>query len=266
MGQKKVVSIEDRIPKLKQARKKKANRRLIFYLSIFFILISIVVYLQSPLSNVQHINVTGYKYIEEEEIKGLSGITHDENIWSVNLGEIEQTIQQHPQIKNVTVSRSFPTTINIDVLEYEMVGYIEQQGEYFPLLENGERLASHPMGSVKADAPFLTGFSTSTYLQELAEELILLPNPISNLISEIIWQPTEGNPYKVLVFMNDGYEVEASIRNFSKSMKVYPSITSQLEQGSKGIIRIGVGGAVFDPYTNESSSDIEEENKDETEG
>ena len=39
MEKKNVVSIEDRIPKLKEARKKKANRRLHF-LSIYFFLLN----------------------------------------------------------------------------------------------------------------------------------------------------------------------------------------------------------------------------------
>ncbi|MCD8500622.1 MAG: hypothetical protein LRY71_01750 [Bacillaceae bacterium] len=36
MDKQKIVSLEDRIPKLKQQRKQRANRRLIIYLSTFF--------------------------------------------------------------------------------------------------------------------------------------------------------------------------------------------------------------------------------------
>src|SRR5699024_5011527 len=79
--EKKVISIEDRIPKLKEERKKKANRRLIFYLTIFFILIACVVYLQSPYSNVKEITVTGNDVVPIEEIKELSGIDDETNIW-----------------------------------------------------------------------------------------------------------------------------------------------------------------------------------------
>ncbi|MDL4841263.1 cell division protein FtsQ/DivIB [Aquibacillus rhizosphaerae] len=265
MSKKKVVSIEDRIPKLKQARKKKANRRLVFYLTLFFVLISIVVYLQSSLSNVHHINVVGNSYISKEEIRKLSEITNDDNFWSIDKESIQSNISQHPEIKSADVSRSFPTTVNIGVQELERVGYIKQDGIYFPLLENGDKLDSHPLETMSGDAPFLTNFTKPIYLNELAKELLALPDTIVDLISEITWQPTEGNPYKVLVFMNDGFEVEASIRNFSKSMKVYPSITSQLEEGSKGIINIGVGGAVFNPYSDDINTEIEKESQNEGE-
>ncbi|WP_052363785.1 hypothetical protein [Geomicrobium sp. JCM 19037] len=64
----KVISVQDRIPALKEQRKKRANRRLILYVSIFFILIAAVVYFQSPLSHIQTIQVEGQEIGEEQEI------------------------------------------------------------------------------------------------------------------------------------------------------------------------------------------------------
>ncbi|MDY0396300.1 FtsQ-type POTRA domain-containing protein [Virgibacillus halophilus] len=81
---KNIVSIEDRIPKLKHARKKKANRRMISYICIFFCLISIIVYLQSPLSKIKKLAVTGNSYLTDQEIIQQSKLTKNTNIWSVN--------------------------------------------------------------------------------------------------------------------------------------------------------------------------------------
>src|SRR5690625_5861283 len=81
MEDKKIISIEDRIPKLKKQRKKKANRRLVFYLSLFFVLISIIIYLQSPLSYIKNIHVYGHHVLHENEIIELSDIKNDTNIW-----------------------------------------------------------------------------------------------------------------------------------------------------------------------------------------
>lgn len=264
MSQKKVVSIEDRIPKLKQARKKKANRRLIFYLSIFFILISIVIYLQSPLSHVHIVNISGNKYLEDKTIKNLSQITSDDNFWGVDKEKIENLVGKHPEIKLVKVTKSFPSSVNVKVEEFNRVGYIKQDSTYFPLLENGNRLESSPLKLLRGDAPLITNFTKQTYLQELTKELQLLPDTVVAIISEIQWKPTEGNPYKILIYMNDGYEVDASIRNFAKSMRAYPSIVSQLDPATEGIIHVGDGGAIFDPYDSEQLE--QKENHDEVEG
>ncbi|WP_226037938.1 cell division protein FtsQ/DivIB [Aquibacillus saliphilus] len=268
MSKKKIVSIEDRIPKLKQERKKKANRRLIFYLSIFFVLISIVVYLQSSLSNVHHVEVSGNNYISDQDITKLSQISTEDNYWSVNKETAKENVASHEEIKEVTISKKFPTTIIIQVKELNRVGYVEQDGSYFSLLENGVLLTSKPLKTINGDAPLLTGFDKETYLQELIKELEQLPTSIVNLISEIKWSPTEGNPYQILMYMNDGFEVEGSIRNFSKTMKSYPSIVAQLSPDSEGVIHIGVG-AYFESYDNEiidEEGSTQGENQDETEG
>ncbi|WP_138415006.1 cell division protein FtsQ/DivIB [Aquibacillus sediminis] len=258
MSEKNVVSIEDRIPKLKQERKKKTNRRLIFYLSLFFILISIVVYLQSPLSHIQSINLSGNNHISDEQIHHLSDITKGDNFWRVNHEEVEEQIVTHPEIKAVQVAKQFPTTIDIAVEEFDRIGYVKEEDHYLPLLENGKRLTTNPVENSIGDAPLLLSFEQQLYLQEMSKELAKLPNSIVDLISEIRWNPTEGNPYQIEMYMNDGYQVETTIRSFSETMKTYPSITAQLEPEIKGVIKIGTSGAVFNPYESEITNQVEE--------
>ena len=52
-SQQTVRSLEDRIPYMKKQRRKKANRRMFSVLSLFGILILLVVYLQTSMSNVK---------------------------------------------------------------------------------------------------------------------------------------------------------------------------------------------------------------------
>ncbi|CQR47789.1 Cell division protein DivIB [Paraliobacillus sp. PM-2] len=260
MAEKKVVSIEDRIPKLKEARKKKTNRRLIFYLSLFFILISIIVYLQSPLSYVKNINVKGNEYIDSSVLIELSELSEEVNFWSFSTSHIEKVLVTHDEIKAANVSRKFPNTVVIEVEELEKVAYFKKENQYYPLLENGQLLDTISLSSWHSDAPLLMNFNKDVYIKEMAEELKLLPSAISSLISEIFWKPTESNPYKVIVLMNDGFQVESTIRNFYSYMKTYPSIVNQLEEDQKGVITIGEGGAVFDPYE-VKRKDEEDENE-----
>lgn len=241
MAKKKIVSIEDRSPKLKQARKKKANRRLAFYLGILLFLISLIVYLQSPLSHIQQVDVVGNTTIQEEIVQEWSGISSSDNFWSLNSEEVEGKLANHPEIEKVNVSRKLFTTIEINVKEMERVGYIVEAGKYYPVLRNGVLLKDYGLKSTEGDAPILVGFKENEYLVDMAEELHNLPKSISGLISEINWEPTEDNPYKISLFMNDGYHVQGSIRNFSTNMEAYPSIVAQLDPGLQGILHIGVG-------------------------
>lgn len=253
MEKEKIVSIEDRIPKLKQMRKKKANRKLLFYLSVFFILIMIIVYLESPLSNVSKISIKGNEMIAEEEILELSGITSDVNFWAINKGLIEKEILHHPLIKSVDVSRTFPQSITIEVEEDRIIGFKSEDTSYVPLLSNGESITDeHQLNGARA--PLLNGFTEESYLQRMATELSDVPVHIFDLISEVTWAPTDKNKYKIILFMNDGFTVHATIRSFAEKMEAYPSIVSQLDPNDNGIIHMGVG-TYYEP-----SSNVKEEN------
>lgn len=247
MSKKNVVSIEDRIPKLKQARKKKANRRLIFYLSIFFLLISVVVYLQSPLSNIKKVTVNGNVSITKEEIIELSGLETGMNIWAMNKKKVKTGIQSNPMIHSATVKRSLPRKVEITVDEYNLVGFIQKKDYYFPVIEDGKVIKERKLKSVRGEAPLLINFTEEEYLQDISKELQALPNNILSMISELYWEPTKKNKNKILLYMNDGYVVSSTIRGFANKMAVYPSIVSQLDSDSKGIIHIG-GGAYFESF------------------
>ncbi|WP_173916559.1 cell division protein FtsQ/DivIB [Halobacillus sp. Marseille-Q1614] len=256
MEEKKVVSIEERIPKLKQIRKKKANRRLVQYLSILFVLIAIVVYLQSPLSHVNHVEITGNRFVDEREIRDLAAVGDNSNIWQLDPAAISEEVSKHDQVLEAKVSRSLPSTIVIEVTEADRIGYRQTDGNFQPILENGAFLDStseFPSG----DAPILKGFSKETYLEEMAQALKKVPDSITGLISEIHYSPTDDNPYLIKLYMNDGYEVQASIRTFSEKILAYPSIASQIEEGQKGIIHIDVG-AYFEAYEDEDSESEED--------
>lgn len=246
MEEKKIISIEDRIPKLKQARKKKANRRLIYYLSVFFILISMIVYLQSPLSQVKNIEVEGNELIKADKLIEQSGLKIKDNIWSINLTHVEEELMNSPYIKKAIVKRKLPRTVEFIVEEEELIGYTLEDGAYYPILASGTKI-TEPNKLMSGKAPLLNGFSDEDYLEKMAQELAELDPSIHHLISEIYWDPTEDNKNKITLYMQDGFVVKGTIRQFHEKMNIYPSIISQLEPKQKGIIHIGVG-AYFEEF------------------
>src|SRR5699024_11072468 len=137
MEKKKIVSIEERIPKLKEARKKKANRRLLFYLAIFFVLISIIVYLQSPFSHIKEIVVHDNVVLSEEDIIEVSEIALNTNIWMLNKNSAKKKLENHPIVESVSVNRKLPFTVEINVTEHHIIGFLKEDSSYHPVLENG---------------------------------------------------------------------------------------------------------------------------------
>ncbi|GAA0445832.1 cell division protein DivIB [Lentibacillus halophilus] len=253
MRKKNVVSIEDRIPTLKQERKKKANRRLLFYVSIFFLLLSVIVYLQSPLSDVRTITITGNSFVSDKRVKEAIDLSEGTNIWTVDKNGIIQAASSNPAIKDVDVERQLPWTIELHITETELVGYVHKNDDVYPVLGNGNVLTERPESSTaNGNAPLLINFSEKTYLKDMAKELRSLPVSIRKLISEIHWKPEKDNKHNILLYMNDGNLVDGTIRHFADKISVYPSIVSQLDPDKEGILHIGVG-AYFEEFESKES-------------
>jgi cell division protein FtsQ len=257
----KVLTLEDRIPKLKEQRRKKANRRLILLLFMFFILILCVIYIQSPLSHVKTIEVRGNAAYTEETIVKATGITAATNIWKVDKQKVRDKLKKLPEIKDAKVGLQLPNTIMINIKEYKRIAYIVKESDFYPVMENGRILKDTEGAPLTVNAPVLSGFKEGKILDVMCKSLENLPAEVYNSISEIHYTPQKTDEYHISLFMNDGFEVSASLRTFVDKMVHYPSIASQLDPKIKGVIDLEVG-SFFRAYEKEEG----EEGLEETEG
>lgn len=243
----KVVVLEDRIPKLKEQRKQKANKRLIFYISIFFLLLLGVIYFQSPLSNLSGIEVEGNRHLTDGQIIKLSGLTKGTSYWKINEESITGKLEAHEEIQKAQIEKKFPHKIILTIKENRRIAYIFDQGHYYPILQNGRVLKNYKGTVLPGDAPVLFDWKNPDEIQEMAAELVKLPEAILNSISEIHHTPEKTDPLHISLFMNDGFEVSATVTDFSKKMSYYPSIAGNLDPKVKGIIHLEVG-TYFEEY------------------
>lgn len=237
----KIVALEDRIPKLKEQRRRKANRRLVLLLFLFFTMIAAVAYTQSPLSHVKKIIIKGNQIYSKNEIMDSSGLTNNTNIWKVRKDKITKKVKQLSEINQVDVQIQWPNTIIIHVKEHKRVAYLKKDTNYFPVMENGRVLKNKKTEIIPVNSPILFKFKEGAALNEMVKELENLPSEIVNSISEIHYTPKKTDQYHISLFMNDGFEVSATLRTFSEKMVHYPSIISQLDPEKKGIIDLEVG-------------------------
>lgn len=249
----KVLSLEDRIPKIKEHRRRKANRRLIFLISLFFLLIMLVIYFQSPLSHVKEIKVQGNESVSDEAIINRSGLKTGNNIWKLDKKEAVENIEDLQEVKNVKVKLGFPNTVYLQIKEFKTIAYVSNGTKFHPILENGLIVVNNTEGGVPVSAPILSSFKEDGVLEHMAKELKELPPEIMNVISEIYYTPKKTDKYHITLYMNDGFEVSATILSFSDKMVHYPSIVSQLDPKTKGVIDLEVG-SFFKAYETKDSN------------
>ncbi|WP_026689994.1 cell division protein FtsQ/DivIB [Alteribacter aurantiacus] len=263
MDEKKVVEIEGRIPTLKEKRKQRANRRLIVYVSGFFLLMTAVIYFQSSFSYVKSVKVYGNEHVMDDELIGLTHLLDDVSMWRYDASNIVNSLEAHPEIKEASLSRHLPNTVVVTVEEYSRVAYVNESGDYLPMLETGGILANTDRTERPYDAPVMYGFLENDALTEMAVELTKLPEGLHQRISEVHLVPAENDPQQLKVFMNDGFEVHSTMGNFSERIAPYPTIVSQLDRDAKGIIHMRMS-PYFESYTTDES--IEGEDAGESEG
>ncbi|MEH7177268.1 cell division protein FtsQ/DivIB [Neobacillus vireti] len=241
MDKGKIVALEDRIPKLKEQRRRKANKRLIFLLFLFFTMIAVVAYVQSPLSHVKKVTVKGNELLSTNEVIETAKISKETNIWSVRKNIIAVDLEQKNVIKNANVKIKWPNSVIIEIEERNKIAYIKSDKSYYPVMENGKVLMDREVTELPVNAPILFKFKEGTILKEMVSSLEELPDEVRNAISEIHHTPKKADEYHISLFMNDGFEVSATLRSFSEKMIHYPSIISQLDPSIKGIIDLEVG-------------------------
>lgn len=239
----KIIDIEERIPSMRERRRRRTTKKFLFILIIFLVALLIALYFQSSFSKIDQIIVNGSYLHDQSFYEQESRLKSGESLWSFNKDDIAKHLSTLDGVHKVKISRKWMNHVQIDVTEWEAIGYIEKSGNYTLLLENGEEFLGSTNFSV-SEAPILNQFDNKDRLKEMTDQLLDLDENIYHLISEIILTDDD----QLTVFMDDGYEVHAIISTFAEKMSYYPEIIAQLDGVEKGIIDMEVG-TYFTPYS-----------------
>ncbi|CAM5189428.1 Cell division protein DivIB OS=Ureibacillus acetophenoni OX=614649 GN=divIB PE=3 SV=1 [Ureibacillus acetophenoni] len=264
----KIIDIEDRIPTLREKRRKRTNKKFIFLITLFFITLFLLLYFQSPYSDLKTIQIKGANLVDENVYIEQSKLEVGQSMWSFREKEIEENLKTLDWVKNIEVNKKWLTSVEIKIEEWQKVAYISEQNVFYPILENGV-IFKESSTTAPINAPIFLSFEDSELRKKLLKELADLKPTVSALISQINATPTESDPYAITLFMNDGYEVRAEITSLAEKLNYYPSIVAQIENAGefeKGIIDIEVG-TYYRSYTKEYaykySDDLDITNADE---
>ena len=263
----KIIDIEERIPTLREKRRKRTNIKFIVLLLLFLITLFLLLYFQSSYSDIKEISINGENLVEEEVYLNKIGIQTGDSMWSFRSKLIEENLLQQHWVKEVDVKRNLLNKVEITIEEYRKVAYISIDNELFPMLENGD-IFKEVSNLEPIDAPLFLDFEDDKIRKKLLVELGKLEETVLSLISQINYTPSSADPYAITLFMNDGYEVRAEITSLADKLNYYPSIIAQIESTSgyeKGIIDIEVGSYyrsyqdAYSPVNNDEDGKEEQE-------
>ncbi|WP_432359484.1 cell division protein FtsQ/DivIB [Sporosarcina sp. UB5] len=241
----KVIDIEERIPSMREKRRRKTNKKFLFIIAVFCIALLVLLYFQSPLSKVGEVKIHGAELYDERYYYEKSGIVEGASYWGFETKEVERDLLKLESVSAVSVTRKWLRDIDISVSEWKSVAYMENGGDYRLLLENGTLF---PGSRNYPNVPILNHMDNPQLRGKVTKQLMKMDKNVLQMISEIIYTGTEETPDTIIAYMDDGYEVHAILHTFAEKMDYYPDIIAQLGDLEKGIVNMEVG-IFFTPYS-----------------
>lgn len=104
---------------------------LIGAVAVFLLLFSGVIYVVENLFRVEHITVTGnINRVTKDQLLGVARDDLHGTMFTLNIDELQYEFKKIPWVKNVSVSRTFPDSITVHILEYDAVAHYGTDGDF----------------------------------------------------------------------------------------------------------------------------------------
>lgn len=248
------------IPQMQKGRKKRGNKKLLWLLALFFTILLVVLFLRSPLNQIQEIIINGNELVTDSQILYTAGLELDMPYFGMDEDEVAEKISQLSAVSEVKVEKNFPGVVLLQIKEYERVAFLlRDSGQLIPVLENGMTLPLDENWPGMLDRPIIRDSISGNRLKELAGQLNQLDDRVLSRISEIAMDEEENDPNRLQLFMKDGFQVKTSITDFAENMSWYPSFVHYLNQEGKntGVVTL-LEGKWFVPYEEEIDTEAED--------
>ena len=207
---------------------------LIFLASLYFL---------TPLATMKTIEFTGNKVVSQEELKSSSKIDQRDYTVTVykNRHHYEQNLKaSSPWIENVEMTYQFPLTFKIDVQEYGILGYLQKDSKYYPILTSGEYVKNEVAADALPEERMDVTFSDAGLIKEFVQQLKNVPDSVKKSIRKVDLTPSKVTEDLVTITMSDEHQVLVPISHIAKKLPYYEGIHLQLEVPSVVDMEAGI--------------------------
>ena len=207
---------------------------LIFLASLYFL---------TPLATMKTIEFTGNKVVSQEELRSSSKIDQRDYTITVykNRHHYEQNLKaSSPWIENVEMTYQFPLTFKIDVQEYGILGYLQKDSKYYPILTSGEYVKNEVAADALPEERMDVTFSDAGLIKEFVQQLKNVPDSIKKSMRRVDLTPSKVTEDLVTITMSDEHQVLVPISHIAKKLPYYEGIHPQLEVPSVVDMEAGI--------------------------
>ncbi|RIV28217.1 hypothetical protein D2Q93_03065 [Alicyclobacillaceae bacterium I2511] len=179
----------------------------------FFLFVAAVAFLESPITRVRSVKVTGNHSIPAQTLILASGLKTGMSLWQVKNSRVAKNIETaQPLVQSVTVKTDvLAGSVTLNVMEKAVVAIYADGGHYYNLLSDGQIYGEirttdgfdKPIVSLQAQTAVRTGQVPNFLLPGLCQQLQIVPDNLLSRISQI-----SVNSYDTAtVYLNDQFVV-----------------------------------------------------------
>lgn len=123
--------------KMSNLKKRKILLLVKLVIIIAIVCAGIIIFLKSQIFNIKEVNISieNQKNLTETEIKSLSGINPEQNIWKLNKNNIIKSIKNNSYVASVKVNKKIPNKVSIKV-EERSVKFQLKTGDQYIYIDN----------------------------------------------------------------------------------------------------------------------------------
>jgi cell division protein FtsQ len=122
--------------------------------------------LASPRFQLREATFTGLNRASRAELVRLAGLAPGQNLFALDVGALEKAMLQHPWVRSVEVTRHFPSSVSVEVVEHAPEALVVL-GDLYVLDGEGEPFKRVTPGD-GLDLPLVTGVERDAYVKDPA--------------------------------------------------------------------------------------------------
>lgn len=258
----------------RRRRKRHKSNRILYYILVLLILAIVGVTLSlTVFFKITAITVKGVNKYPVEAIQQLTGISVGDNLFRADLKTAKAKIMELPYVEEVTLKRTYPPVIVVEVTQAKPVAALEEANGGYTLISAdgrilerdaqlpaellpiiGAELQGNP-GDYPAQAP-KKATAEELALAEESAEIIRMTHYLLQALEEsglVLQEVDFSDRYNILAKYSEDIVVEfGSESELARKMKlVREVIENQLEADFRGVLYAGTVGKVWaDPENN----------------
>jgi len=184
----------------RKVEKKIRRKKVFFSLSFFIIFLGVLCLFlfKSNYFNIAAVSVENNNIVSADEIKALAKL-EGENIFLVDLNQIEKKVQYNPYIDSVEIIRKYPNKITIRVREKKIMGLVKYKNVFINIDNEGNMIQTVDKFP-DCKIPLIEGIEVKEYIPK---KPILKSDDVKLKALKSAFKVNEYKEYKNLIYSID---------------------------------------------------------------